>query len=167
MSVSLSNSFSSHFSDSFARTVTPQLDRRAHTERRTQMTPMPVLERPWARHALAAGFVGVILGSTGAMAVLTQRATAVPVQAALTLQAESALPAAAIMAPGSTQRLLLRPHRPQPKLQRPSAQSPTAKMHPACPAPRTRSHLLRKMRKNKKRTCRFFFYPNRAIFAKI
>ncbi len=99
MSVSLSNSFSSHFSDSFARTVTPQLDRRAHTERRTPMTPMPVLERPWARHALAAGFVGVILGCTGAMVVLTQRATAEPVQAALTLQAESALPEAAVMAP--------------------------------------------------------------------
>ena len=101
MSLSLSNSFSSNYSDSFARTVTPQLDRRAHTERRTQMTPMPMplLERPWARHTLAAGIVGVLLGSTGAMAVLTQRVTAVPVQAALATQAESALPAVAIMAP--------------------------------------------------------------------
>lgn len=96
MSISLSSGLPGNFPGSFSRAVTPELDRRAHTDRRSQMTPMPTPERSWARHAILAGFVGALLGSTGAMAVLEQRAAAGSEQSSVVATAE---PAMAIMAP--------------------------------------------------------------------
>jgi hypothetical protein len=99
MSLSFSSSLPNNLPSSFSRAVTPELDRRAHTDRRSQMTPMPTPERSWARHALLAGFVGALLGSTGAMAVLEQRVALSPEQTAVVDKARSAVPAMAIMAP--------------------------------------------------------------------
>lgn len=95
----MSHTFSNSMSGGFSRAITPQLDRRAHTDRRSQLKPMPVLERTWARHALVAGVVGVLLGSSGAMALLAQRVTATPDHVAVIARADSALPALAVMAP--------------------------------------------------------------------
>ena len=96
MSISLSSGLPGNLPGGFSRAVTPELDRRAHTDRRSQMTPMPTPERSWARHAILAGFVGALLGSTGAMAVLEQRAAAGSEQSSVVATAE---PAMAIMAP--------------------------------------------------------------------
>lgn len=99
MSISLSSGLPGNLPGGFSRAVTPELDRRAHTDRRSQMTPMPTPERSWARHAILAGFVGALLGSTGAMAVLEQRAAAGSEQSSVVATAETAEPAMAIMAP--------------------------------------------------------------------
>lgn len=95
MSISLSTSFPGNFS----RAVTPEMDRRAHIDRRAEMKPMPVPERSWARHALAAGCVGALLGSSAALAVLQQREVALPESANTAVKAQQPLPEAAIAAP--------------------------------------------------------------------
>lgn len=99
MSTSLSSGLSGHFQGSFARAVTPELDRRAHTERRAQLKPMPVPERSWAHHALVAGCLGVLLGSAAAFAVLQKQYLDAAAHPASGTATEAHMPAAAIMAP--------------------------------------------------------------------
>ena len=71
MSISVASSLSSNFSHA----TMPQMDRRATTERRVQTNAKPLgeSEPSWGRHAFVAGFLGVVLGSTGVIAVLAQR----------------------------------------------------------------------------------------------
>ena len=71
MSISVASSLSSNFSHA----TMPQMDRRATTERRVQANAEPLgeSEPSWGRHAFVAGFLGVVLGSTGVIAVLAQR----------------------------------------------------------------------------------------------
>lgn len=95
MSITLSTSFPGNFS----RAVTPEMDRRAHTDRRVPLMPMPQAERSWARHALVAGCIGAVLGSSAAMAVLQQRELALPESVATNTNMHQAVPEAAIMAP--------------------------------------------------------------------
>ena len=76
MSITVSSSLASYFSSA----TMPQTDRRSSAERRAQMkaNPLAESESSWGRHALLAGFLGVVLGSTGVMAVLAQRAASHP-----------------------------------------------------------------------------------------
>lgn len=99
MSISLSSSFPVNFPGNFSRAVTPELDRRAHTERRVQMKPMPLPEPSWARHAVLAGCIGALLGSTAAFAVLYQQQIDPAVQSARSTPLETASPTDAVMAP--------------------------------------------------------------------
>ena len=71
MSITVSSSLSSNFSYA----AMPGMDRRATSERRVQSNAKPLgeSEPSWGRHAFVAGFLGVVLGSTGAIAVLAQR----------------------------------------------------------------------------------------------
>jgi hypothetical protein len=84
---------------SIARAAMPHMDRRAYTDRRTPLKPMPVVERAWARHALVAGCLGALLGSTAAFALLQKQQIDAADQSALSAPLETALPAAAVMAP--------------------------------------------------------------------
>lgn len=99
MSISLSSSPSSHFTGSFSRALTPQMDRRAYADRRTLLKPMPVVVRSWAQYAVIGVCLGVLIGSTAAFAVLAQRQTSGNESAASAVNLELAVPAAAIMAP--------------------------------------------------------------------
>ena len=91
------------FSHPLARAAVPHMDRRAHSDRRIPLKPMPVVERSWTRHVVVAGCLGVLLGSTAAFGLLEQR---LPAGSELTRSAvnlEPLVPAAvaatAIMAP--------------------------------------------------------------------
>lgn len=70
----------------------PQLDRRLHTDRRARMKAMPLVQPPWPRRVVVAGCLGVLLGSTGAMAVLSQRAALSPLQTAVAVPARPTEP---------------------------------------------------------------------------
>jgi hypothetical protein len=95
----MSISLSSNFPGNFSRAVTPELDRRAHTERRTQMKPMPAPERSWARHALIAGCLGALLGSTAAFALLQKQYLDAAGNPTSGTVVEPNVPAVAVMAP--------------------------------------------------------------------
>jgi hypothetical protein len=101
ISLTLSNAtpFNSPVAHPLARALTPHMDRRAHTDRRTPLKPMPVVERSWASHALVAGCLGALLGSTAAFAVLQKHQIDAAGHAVAGTVAEAALPAAAVMAP--------------------------------------------------------------------
>ena len=86
MSITVSSSLASYFSP----TGMPPRDRRGTAERRVPMAVKPLAESEssWGRHALLAGFLGVVLGSTGVMAVLAQRAASHPEQTANLMSVE-------------------------------------------------------------------------------
>ena len=103
MSISLSLSRAPQIAHPLARAATAHMDRRAHSDRRTPLKPMPVVERSWGSHALVAGCLGALLGSTAAFAVLqTNQIDAGAVASAEAIadtEAQGTLPAAAVMAP--------------------------------------------------------------------
>lgn len=107
MSISLSLSRAPQIAHPLARAATAHMDRRAHSDRRTPLKPMPVVERSWGSHALVAGCLGALLGSTAAFAVLqTNQIDAGAVASAEAIantiagtEAQGMLPAAAVMAP--------------------------------------------------------------------
>ena len=80
MSIAVSRSPAGYFSPA----TVPHRDRRATAERRIHLEgkpliePEPESESSWGRHALLAGFLGVVLGSMGVMAVLAQQAASSP-----------------------------------------------------------------------------------------
>lgn len=76
MSITVSDNLTGYFSPA----TLPHRDRRGTAERRlhTEAKPVAQPESSWGRHALLAGFVGVVLGSTGVMAVLAERAASSP-----------------------------------------------------------------------------------------
>ncbi len=84
---------------SIARAAMPHMDRRAYTDRRTPLKPMPVVQRSWARHALVAGCLGALLGSTAAFALLQKQQIDATARSALAASVDTAVPAAAVMAP--------------------------------------------------------------------
>ena len=103
MAISLSLSRAPQITHPLARAATAHMDRRAHSDRRTLLKPMPVTEPSWGSHALVAGCLGVLLGSTAAFAVLHNNqidagAVAIP-EAIAGAEVLATLPAAAIMAP--------------------------------------------------------------------
>lgn len=79
----------------FRLATLPQLDRRMHTDRRAQMKAMPLVQPPWPRRVVVAGCLGVLLGSTGAMAVLSQRVALSPQQADTAMTARQNAPVSA------------------------------------------------------------------------
>ena len=91
------------FSHPLVRAAVPHMDRRAHTDRRIPMKPMPVIERSWTRHVVVAGCLGALLGSTAAFGLLEQRQSAgsEPTRSAVNLEplVPAAVAATAIMAP--------------------------------------------------------------------
>lgn len=91
------------FSHPLARAAMPHMDRRAHTDRRIALKPMPVVERSWTRHVVVAGCVGALLGSSAALGLIEQRQSAVSEQPRSAVNLEPLVPAAvaatAIMAP--------------------------------------------------------------------
>lgn len=98
MSITVSSNLASYF----AHATMPQTDRRGTAERRAQMKrakPLAESEPSWGRHAMVAGCLGVVLGSTGAMAVLAQRAAANPDQPANLVMAQQPASAVTVTAP--------------------------------------------------------------------
>ena len=82
-----------------ARYENPHMDRRAHTERRAQLKPMPLVDRQWPRHVILAGCLGAVLGSASVLAILEQRAVAGVGQVGVGAKAAGFEPAIAAMAP--------------------------------------------------------------------
>ena len=99
MSITVSSSTASYFSPA----TLPQRDRRATAERRVPMKAKPLaeseVESSWGRHALLTGVLGVVLGSTGVMAVLAQRAASSAEQTANLAMAQQPVAAVTVTAP--------------------------------------------------------------------
>ena len=99
MSITVSSSTASYFSPA----TLPQRDRRATAERRVPMKAKPLAESEsessWGRHALLTGVLGVVLGSTGVMAVLAQRAASSAEQTANSAMAQQPVAAVTVTAP--------------------------------------------------------------------
>ena len=101
MSITVSSSTASYFSPA----TLPQRDRRATAERRVPMKAKPLAEAEaeaessWGRHALLTGVLGVVLGSTGVMAVLAQRAASSAEQTANLAMAQQPVAAVTVTAP--------------------------------------------------------------------
>ena len=97
MSITVSSSTASYFSPA----TLPQRDRRATAERRVPMKAKPSAEAEssWSRHALLTGVLGVVLGSTGVMAVLAQRAASSAEQTANSAMAQQPVAAVTVTAP--------------------------------------------------------------------
>lgn len=97
MSITVSSSLASYFSSA----ALPHMDRRGTAERRVPVNPKPLAEpQPsWGRHAMVAGFLGVVLGSAGAMAVLAQRAASIQDQPANLVVAQQPASAVTVTAP--------------------------------------------------------------------
>ena len=103
MSIALSSSAmgsrSTRLARPSARSANPQMDRRAHTERRAQMEALPGVDRQWPRHAILAGCLGAFLGSVGALAILEQRSVAGIAPISAGEKSTGFEPATAVMAP--------------------------------------------------------------------
>ena len=99
MSITVSSSTASYFSPA----TLPQRDRRATAERRVPMKAKPSAEAEaessWGRHALLTGVLGVVLGYTGVMAVLAQRAASSAEQTANLAMVQQPVAAVTVTAP--------------------------------------------------------------------